>query len=461
MTRKITPILVLMLLAGLALAAAMPVLGQSEEQERSRFLSYVEEQLSGPGRTIRIEGIEGALSSSATIAAITIADDEGVWLRIEDAAIEWTRSALFRGRLEIESLRAARIDWPRMAVPPEGLPAPEAGSFEVPEIPLAIEIGALEIEQANLGEPLFGLAAQLSGTGALSLEDGSLDARFDVTRLDGPGGELSLQAAYANASTQLDLDISLTEPADGVIANVLNLEGQPPVSLALQGGGPLDALDVELTLDTDAGRILSGQLLTQEQPGGRAFATALEGPISALIAPTYRGFFGARSSVMADGFLADEGSMILNDLTVESGALSLAAAAATAPDGFPTRLALDARFVGDAGRSVLLPVPGESTRAAGGRLLVNYGDEDQQNGAWTAQLRLQDVESGTLSVARTALDLSGTTRNLADAQTRAISFDGLGEATGFEGNEVGVAQALGNGLQVQTQGSWQAGAPVL
>ncbi|MFK7793141.1 MAG: translocation/assembly module TamB domain-containing protein, partial [Devosiaceae bacterium] len=46
-------------------------------------------------------------------------------------------------------------------------------------------------------------------------------------------------------------------------------------------------------------------------------------------------------------------------------------------------------------------------------------------------------------------------------QTRAISFDGLGEATGFEGNEVGVAQALGNGLQVQTQGSWQAGAPVL
>ncbi|MBV6657098.1 MAG: hypothetical protein KI785_04940, partial [Devosiaceae bacterium] len=59
---------------------AVPALGQlNPEEERSAFVRFVEEQLSAPGRMIRIAGIEGVLSSDASIASITIADDEGVW----------------------------------------------------------------------------------------------------------------------------------------------------------------------------------------------------------------------------------------------------------------------------------------------------------------------------------------------------------------------------------------------
>ena len=50
------------------------------------------------------------LSSNATISEITIADREGIWLRITNARIVWTRSALFLGRLDIETLAADRID---------------------------------------------------------------------------------------------------------------------------------------------------------------------------------------------------------------------------------------------------------------------------------------------------------------------------------------------------------------
>lgn len=457
--RKRPLVLGLLLLAGLLLALAMPVLGQDEAQERSRFLSFVEEQLSGPGRVIRITGIEGALSSSASIAAITIADDEGVWLRIEEAAIEWNRGALFRGRLEIETLQAARIDWPRMGVRPDNLPAPEAGRLEVPELPLAIIIDALDIGEVSLGEPLFGLAAQVGGQGALALEDGSLDANFDVERLDGAGGSLVIEASYANSSTQLGLDVRLSEPRDGVIANLLNLEDRPAVTLTVEGGGPLDDLDVQLALDTDSGRVLSGALQMQEQPGGRGFATSLEGPISALIAPAYRGFFGTRSSFVAQGFLPNAGGFQLDDLAVESGALALTGSATTAPDGFPTQIALDASF-GDGTGAILLPVPGEDTRAAGGRLVVSYGQDNQPGDAWLAQVRLDDLQSGTLSVASTRFDIGGTASNLADPTARSITFAGQGQASGFDGNEPAVAQALGEAINLDITGRWQAENPV-
>ena len=108
-------------------------------------MSYVEEQLSTPNRQIRINGIQGVLSSNASIAEITIADRQGVWLRITNARIVWTRRALFLGRLDIETLAADRIDVLRKPVPEEGLPPPEAGSLQIPELPLAVNIGALDV----------------------------------------------------------------------------------------------------------------------------------------------------------------------------------------------------------------------------------------------------------------------------------------------------------------------------
>jgi translocation and assembly module TamB len=97
MVRRLSFLLVLTAVALTAAFLALPVRGQNDEaQERSRFLAFVEEQLSAPGRQIRINGIDGALSSNATIGEITIADEEGVWLRLTGAQIVWDRSAVPR-----------------------------------------------------------------------------------------------------------------------------------------------------------------------------------------------------------------------------------------------------------------------------------------------------------------------------------------------------------------------------
>ena len=90
-----------------ALAAAVPLIAQDQqtmtpEEEKSAFVRFVQDRLSTPERQIRISNIEGVLSTTATINEITIADTEGVWLGVVNAAIDWNQRSLLLGRLDVK-----------------------------------------------------------------------------------------------------------------------------------------------------------------------------------------------------------------------------------------------------------------------------------------------------------------------------------------------------------------------
>jgi len=148
---RIVLISVVGITAGIALAQDTAT--QTPEEERSFFTSLLEDQLSTPNRIIRISGIQGVLSSEATIGQITIADRQGVWLRINNATIDWSRTTLLlRQRLEVSRLAAESIEVVRKPLPDENaLPSPEATSFSVPELPIAVNLGALEVPSLSFG----------------------------------------------------------------------------------------------------------------------------------------------------------------------------------------------------------------------------------------------------------------------------------------------------------------------
>lgn len=462
MVRRLTLSFLMLAALGLVLGIsflAMPVLGQNDEaQDRSRFLAYVEEQISGPGREVRINGIEGALSSNASIAEITISDDEGVWLRISNATIVWTRSALFRGRLDIDELSAERIDFPRLPIPSEEAPAPEAAGFALPELPVAVLLDELNVGVLRLGEPVFGLEAEVTAAGMIALEDGSLETDLQLQRVDGPGGTFTIAASYEQSSTQLALDIALSEPADGVVANLLSLENRPPVDLTLAGEGPLEELDINLTLDAAAERILTGTTRLRGVDGGLGFSADLDGPISQLIAPAYRSFFGQRTVVAASGVVRDGGGLTLNRLDVESGALLMSAQAETAPDGFLTRLLADVRFASTGQDRILLPIAGAGTTVRGGNLAIDFGGE--QNDVWSADVQLDGLSTSALNVETIALALGGRTDQLDVPASRGLSFAGQGAATGITAPDPDLAEAIGENIDLALDGSWRAGNPL-
>lgn len=447
------------LAALLTFLLAWPALAQeTPEEERSFFIGFVESQLSGPNRQIRISGIQGVLSSSATIGEITVADNEGVWMRIVNAGIEWQRSALLLGRLQIGMLRADLIEVSRRPLPDESLPTPEARPFQLPELPLSINLDNLEIARATFGQDVFGLASELSATGNLRLAGGSLQTALNMERLDGPGGTLQLTATYANETEVLDLDLALSEPENGIVANLLNIEGRPPVELALSGEGPLADLDLSLTLDAAGERILTGATRLDRTDAGLAFAAEVEGPIARLIAPAYRPFFGERTRLSTNGVVRDEGGVAIEALDLDSAALSLTASAETSADGFLRMLRLDAGIADRGGAAVVLPVPGASTTVDSARLRVDFGGGAGEE--WSGALEMAGLATDTVSFANVDLRLGGLLQNVDRPSERRITFDIGGNARGIASPRPEIAEALGDAIELAIAGAWQAGEPV-
>ena len=448
------------LLAIVLLFLTLPALAQdTPEEERSFFLSFIEDQLSTPNRQIRISGIQGVLSSNATIGQITIADREGIWLRITNASIIWSRTALLlRQRLEVERLAADSIEVLRKPLPEEGLPPPESSSFQIPELPIAIDLARLEVPSVSFGADVFGLESELSVEGRLRLEGGTLDTELAIRRLDGPGGQFALAAQYANDTRILDLDLSLQEPANGIVANLLSIEGRPPLSLTLAGSGPLDQLDITLALDAEGQRVLDGTANLRRQSEGIGFQTELSGPIARLIPERFRDFFGAETMLTANGVAKDAGGFTLESLNLDSAALHLEAAADTGADGFLQRLALNAAVEDSTGDTVLLPVPGGETTVQRAALTLDFGGAGSEE--WDGRLDISQLTTGDFAAESVAIDLGGVAENLNLPDQRRISFNAEGGISGIIAEQADIAEALGNEIRLDVAGDWRAEQPV-
>jgi translocation and assembly module TamB len=457
-------VLILMLLGlGLVVPAvivAQDVLTMDNEEQKDWLTSFVQDRLSTPERQIRLSNIDGALGSDVSIREITISDAEGVWLRVNNARLNWNQAALFTGRLEVRSLAADSIEYIRNAVPVEGavdLPAPEASSFQVPELPVAVIIDELSVPSVTFGANVFGLGSEISLAGAMTLDGGNLDANLDIVRLDGPGGTLDLDVAFRNADDTIELGLALVEPENGVIANLLNIENRPAVTLTVSGSGPVRDLRTELSLQANGQTALSGVATVNQQAGGIAVTADLRGPLAMLIAAPYRPFFGAETALSASALLHAEGGLSITGLRLTGGQLSLEAAAETTPDNFLKTLALNAVIADPAGGAVVLPVPGGATKLGTAQLAIAFGGDASED--WTATLDMAGFETTGFAAENLDLTLGGVAANLSDPATRRVTFNGDGALTGISGSEE-IEAALGEGIGIGIAGLWNASEPV-
>ncbi|WEJ59425.1 translocation/assembly module TamB domain-containing protein [Devosia sp. FJ2-5-3] len=438
---------------------AQDVLSMPEEQQKDWLTSFVEDRLSTPERQIRLSNIDGILGSDVSVREITISDQQGVWLRVNNASLNWNQGALFTGKLDVRSLRADSIDYIRNAVPAEGvdLPPPEAGSFEIPEFPVAIQLGELAVPRVTFGENVFGLGSEISLAGSLTLEGGNLDTALDITRLDGPGGTLGLDVAYLRADNSIDLSLDLNEPANGVIANLLNIEGRPAMQLTLAGAGPVDDLVAELNLLADGQPALAGKATIEQAADGLSIVADLGGPLSRLVAEPYRPFFGAETRLTANATMRSAGGFDLNAVSLSGGQLSLTASGATTADNFLSRLDLEARIADPSGAPVTLPVAGNTTRVGEARFSIDFGDDD--GGNWTAALDIERFETDGFASRQLAFDVAGVASNLSDPANRMVTFNGDGALSGIAA-EPAIKAALGDSVGLGLAGMWQGGQPI-
>ncbi|MEO0635256.1 MAG: translocation/assembly module TamB domain-containing protein [Pseudomonadota bacterium] len=448
------------IVAQLLWAVPLAFAQDQEAEEKSRLVRFVEEQISTPTMQIRLNGLEGALSSDISLSSITIADQEGVWLTLTDPRLVWNRSALFSGRLEVESLTAAALSWTRQPLADESLPPAEAGGLAIPELPVAVEVQSLQLKEASFAEAVFGLAARLSLDGRLTLAEGNLDTELSVERLDGPGGSLQLLASYDAQSTELDTSVTLREPPDGVLSNLLSIHDRPAVALTIFGGGPVSDLDLTLAFEANGQRVLDGSLevndgLLSSDLSGRF---ALAGQLSELLAPEQRAFFGTSSSLEADFTVPSEGGLELKSFSLESGAVEAEGRLVRRADGFIPLVNLRAALRLPDGAPVQLPGEGSQTTLTDAALIVGF--DAARSDQWRMALAVQDLRTEQLSLPK--VSLSGGGEALApegEVGTR-VTFDLRAAADDVSASEAALQQALGGAVAASFVGSWADGSAV-
>lgn len=436
----------------LALMAVPLIAQESDATTKSAFLRFVEGQLSAPNRKISINGLQGALSSNVVIGEITVADKDGVWLKIVNAHLEWDQGALLGGRLLINSLSADEIDFIRTPLPDTTtkLPSPEAQGLSIPQFPVAIIISKLSVPKVTFGEAVFGLSSDISVAGSLSLAGGALDAKLDMKRLDGPRGNFKLALDYTPQDQVLAVDVQLAEPQNGVVANLLNIEGRPALALDVSGKGPIAGFNADLTFTADSQVILKGTSRIVRLAEGFSVVSDLGGPVADLLPAVYRPFFGATSQVKADILLRDAGGVDIRSVTLKGGEVALAASGQTSVDGFLTQLNVNADIAAPSGGPVILPVPGGHTSISTAKLTIAYGKDKN----WQADLAVNGLTSAQWRADKLGITLSGAVSRINDPANRRITFNGDGAVSGIVSDNPRIADAFGQRLGLGFAGQW-------
>ncbi|MGR3563624.1 MAG: translocation/assembly module TamB domain-containing protein [Heliomarina sp.] len=438
--------------------APLPVAAQVENTDTGGFIDgLIENALSGDNRSVQVIGLNGALSSTATIEQIIISDDDGVWLTLTGAELDWTRSALLRGRLSIQNLSAESIEVTRRPGPTtavdEDLPTAEAQPFQIPELPVAVNIESLRIDRISLAEPVAGTAAELSVEGNLTLADGALDTDLAVNRLDRDNDRITLTAGFANETNEIVLDLDISEEENGLISGLLGIPGRPSVELTAAGRGPVSDFTADLSLATDGTQRVTGQVtLNEARGGGTAFGATIEGDLTPMLDPKFHEFFGENARIAVTGETGTDGSLSIPQFSIASSALDLSGEFGLAPGGTISRVMVQGEIAPAEGATVTLPTGEPATSIQ--RLDIAGGFDADEGNQWDLVARVVGLSRPDVEIGNLTLTGSGTLQQ-GDATSLSGEIDARAQELLFTDGKL--QQAVGEAIQLVGQFGWQSG----
>lgn len=449
-----------------------PARAQEEDESGGFLVEFLEDNLSGENSQIEVIGLEGAFSSQATIKQLTVSDDDGIWLTINDAVLDWNRLALVRGRFSVNALTAKEIILSRPPTPVAAeldLPDPEAQPFQLPDLPVAIELGKISVERLELGEPVLGVKADLELTGALKLAEGALDTNLNILRQDRAGDAVFLVAKFENVTSLITLDLAVTEEHGGLIAAALKIPDSPPLRLVAQGVGPITDFTAQIDLSTDGINRVSGQVRLQEVAAvnrndtenseppktGISFTADLAGDVTPLLATEYHQFFGTSTRFELAGQRDADGRLELREFNLASDALALHGALNIAASGDVEKVELDGQITPISGSQVVLPIPGAHTAISNANVTARL--DAAASDSWDLDLSLENLTRPDMRIGQAKITANGTLQ-----PGDPLKFHGAIKAAlnGMAFDDTALAQAVGDTVSLNGKFAVQGQGPL-
>lgn len=277
---------------------------------------------SGPGQSVEIDRVEGLLSGSTRIGHVLVADASGKpWLLVKGISIDWSPFALISSDLAIDDLRIERVELARL---------PDAGDQESTssgalQLPLAVDIKRFSAADILLGEPIAGRVARLEASGSLSVDAALSSGLADLTvnRIDGVGGQFSVDADYLESEDRFNISANLSEPAGGVMAHLLKLPPEDAISLSVTSQGSL--ADWRLSLDglINDELVAAAKLKVVAGDAGDAVSLQADGAFDRFLPPALAQMAEGRSDLILEALIEpDQSGAVIDIFTFTSARLS-------------------------------------------------------------------------------------------------------------------------------------------
>ena len=197
----------------------------------------IEQTLGGPDFTIAMDGLKGFVPFNMTVERIDIGDRDGTYLTLHDASLDISAAALLTGKAHIRSLTIAEVDMTRSSTAPSTTPFLDY--LKVPHLPIPVELDRLSIGKLALAPPVLGENILATVEGSAALAGGKAHIALDLHRIDNSAGNILLAMEIAGQTPVLSLQLDATEPTGVVLDRLLGRVDRLPLSISLNGSGPL------------------------------------------------------------------------------------------------------------------------------------------------------------------------------------------------------------------------------
>ena len=319
----------------LIFALAAIGLNAKTQSGKSMLADFVSRAASSDNMKLDIGAIEGPLSAHPMLRDISLADKDGVWLKIDHVEMDWSRLPLASLRVDIDRVVIGRVDMLRRPIPTPSAatkpaapaPAKKASGDVAPDLPVRFRLGAFQLDTLALAAPVFGEPATLTLTGSADAgasSDGA-NATFSARRTDAPGA-VNLKVGISPSPNRLSLALSAEEPEGGIIARLAQLPDLPAIDISLNGDGPLDNFVAKLIAHAGEKLGAQGDATITRVAAGRRVEFDFASQFAPLLPKALADLFADGAKLRGAAVLADDGSTTLDNFALENSALRLDAA---------------------------------------------------------------------------------------------------------------------------------------
>lgn len=328
--RRVLRILRYVVLAVLALAVGAVAAFTLTGKGRENLAALVSTMASSDDMKVRIGDLSGIWSGNLRVGHVVLEDAEGPWLVVRGAEIDWSPLSLLSWTFKAERVFAERLEVSR-------LPRSQAKSSSGGGggLPVSVAIHGIDLPDIALGEQIAGAVAQLSAKGSLQALANPLNigTELQIQRIDGVGGDLDASIHFVPSEQRLDVAINGSEPAGGILANLLQLPGAPPVQILVSGSGPIDNWSGSGTFSVDGAVVTTLSGSRQAVEGGSRIAIKGDGQFERFLPQSLRPLLAGKADFDIAGLLGAAGRVEVERADLQSAAVHASAKGTIDPQG--------------------------------------------------------------------------------------------------------------------------------